>query len=125
MNKVQMEQCRRKLASGRRVAGTIRSLVNTWDLQLECGRVLHETLLVPVLIYSSETMLCKENEKPRIRAVLNACIRKLCGVMKGNGQRIDEDVLQWFGLVERMENDKIAKRIYVGECIGSHSVDRL
>ena len=35
------------------VAGAIRSLVNA---KLECGRVLHETLLVPVLIYDSETM---------------------------------------------------------------------
>ena len=31
----------------RRVAGTIRSPVNSNDLQLECGRVLHEILLIP------------------------------------------------------------------------------
>ena len=50
-------ECSMKVASGRRVAGAIRSLVNARDLQLECGRVLHETLLVPVLMYGSETML--------------------------------------------------------------------
>ena len=33
-------------------AGTIRSLVNV--------RVLHESLLIPVLICGSETMICKE-----------------------------------------------------------------
>ena len=38
----------RKVASGR-VEGAIRSLVNAGDLQLECARVLHETLLVLVL----------------------------------------------------------------------------
>ena len=42
---------------GRRVAGTIRSLVNARDLQLEHARVLHKTLFLPVLIYGSETML--------------------------------------------------------------------
>ena len=26
--------------------------------------------------------------------------------------------------MERMEGDKIAKRVYVGECAGSHSVGR-
>ena len=31
--------------------------------------VLHETLLVPLLTYGSETMLWKEKEKSRIRAV--------------------------------------------------------
>ena len=36
MNRVQMRQCRRKVAIGMRVAGAIRSLVNTRDLQLEC-----------------------------------------------------------------------------------------
>ena len=53
-------ECSRKVASGRRVAGTIRSLVNARDLQLECARVLHETLLVSVLTYWSETILWKE-----------------------------------------------------------------
>ena len=48
-------ECSRKVASVRRVAGAIRSLVNT--LQLECARVLHETLLVRVLIFGCETML--------------------------------------------------------------------
>ena len=44
-------ECSRKVASGKRVAGAIRSLVNGRDLQLECVRVLHETLLVTVLMY--------------------------------------------------------------------------
>ena len=37
------------VASGRRVAGAIRSLVNDRELQLECAILLHETLLVLVL----------------------------------------------------------------------------
>ena len=39
-------------------------------------------------------------------------------------ERVDEDVLRWFGHVERMEKDRIAKRVYVGECGGSRSVGR-
>ena len=46
-------ECRRKVASGR-VAGAIRFLVNARGLQLECPRVLHESLLVSVLPYGSE-----------------------------------------------------------------------
>ena len=33
--------------------------------------------------------------------------------------RINESVLRWFGYTEGMENDRIAKRVYVGECAGS------
>ena len=50
-------ECSRKVASGRRIAGTIRSLVNARYLQLECARVFHETLLVRVLTYASETII--------------------------------------------------------------------
>ena len=62
-------KCSRKVVSGRRVAGAIRSLVNDMDLQLEFARVLHETLLMPVLMYDSETMLWKGKEISRVRAV--------------------------------------------------------
>ena len=48
--------------------GAIRSLVNA-SLQLECAKVLYESLLVPVLTYSSKTMIRREKERSRIRAV--------------------------------------------------------
>ena len=43
---------------------------------------------------------------------------------KGVDERIDEGVFLWFGHVERIENDRIANRVYVGECADSHSVGR-
>ena len=48
-----------------------------------------------------------------IAKVPNAWIRELCGMTKGLDERIDEGVLWWFNHVERMENDRIAKRVYV------------
>ena len=50
-------ECSRKVRNGRRMAGAIRSLVNARYLQFMCASVLHETLLVPVLIYDNEIML--------------------------------------------------------------------
>ena len=96
---------------------------------------------VPVLMYGSETMLWKEKERSRIRAVqmqnlrglldirrmdkvLEARVTGLCRVENGLDERIDEDVLRWFGHVERMERDRIAKRVNVGECAGSRSVGK-
>ena len=43
---------------------------------------------------------------------------------EGVDEKIDVGVLRWFGHVERIENDRIAKRVYVGECAGSCSVGR-
>ena len=48
----------------------------------------------------------------------NAQMGEFCGVIKGVDERIDEDM-------ERMENDMISKRVYVGKCAGSWSVGRL
>ena len=99
--------------------GAIRSLVNGRSLQVECARVLYESLLVPVLTYGRETMIWREKERYRIRAVQmdnlrgrlgirrmdkvpNGQRRQLCGVTKGVDEKIDEGVLRWFGHVERM-----------------------
>ena len=43
---------------------------------------------------------------------------------EGSRRRIDEGVLKWFGHVERMENDRLAKRVCVGECAGSRSMGK-
>ena len=43
---------------------------------------------------------------------------------KGQDERIDEGMFQWLGHVERMERDRITKRVYIGECAGSYSVGR-
>ena len=75
----------RKVASGMRVAGAIRSLGNARDLQFECTRVLHETLLVPILMYGSKAMLWKEKERSRVRAVQMDNLRGLLGVGRMDG----------------------------------------
>ena len=56
--------------------------------------------------------------------VPNPRIREFCGVQKGLYERIDEGVLRWFGHVDRMKKERIAKRVYVGECAGSLSLGR-
>ena len=75
-------ECSRKEASGGRVAGAIRSLVNFRILQLECARILHESLLVLVLTNGSETVVWKEKERSRIRAVQMDKLRGLLGIRK-------------------------------------------
>ena len=72
-------ECSRKVASGRRVAGAIKSLVIDRSLQLECGRVFHESLLVPALTYGSETKIWREKERSRIWAVQVEIFRGLVG----------------------------------------------
>ena len=83
--------------SRRRVAGAIRSLVTARSLQLECARVFHDSLLVPVLTYGSEIMIWREKQMDNPRGLLgirrmdevpNARIRELCGVTKSGTKRL-------------------------------------
>ena len=46
--------------------------------------VLHESLVVPVLTYGSETMIWREKEISRIRAVQMDSLRGLLGISKMN-----------------------------------------
>ena len=48
----------------------------------------------------------------------------MCRVKKGVDAKIDEGIFRWFGHVDRIENDRKAKKIYVGECTRSRSVGR-
>ena len=47
--------------------------------------------------------------------VSNVRLRELYEVTKGVNERIDEGALRWFGHVERIENDRIGRRMYVRE----------
>ena len=75
-------ECSRKAVTGKRVSGAIRSLVNVRGLQLECARVLHETLLMAVLMYGSETMIWKEEDRCKIRMVQMDKIRSLLDIRR-------------------------------------------
>ena len=55
-------ECSRKVVSGKKDA-------NAKSMQLECVRILHESLLEPVHMYGSETMIWRKKEGSRIRGV--------------------------------------------------------
>ena len=54
----------------------------------------------------------------RIDKMRNEVIRELCGVEKGVKERISESILRWFGHMERMDENRLVKRMYKGECVG-------
>ena len=56
----------KKVVSGRRVACAIRSLVKAKSFQLECAKVLHESLLVLILTYGNETMIWRKKERSKM-----------------------------------------------------------
>ena len=134
-------ECNRKVVSGRKVSGAIKALVNEKGLSLDCARILHESMLSPVLLYGSESMVWDKSYRSKVQAVQmdnlrsvlgvrridkirNEFIRSTCGVQKGINERINESMLRWFGHVERMDDSRMVKRMYKSECIGKRPPGR-
>ena len=65
-------------------ASAIRYLVNARSFHLECSMVLHESFLVPILAYGSETMIWREKGRCRICAVQMDNLRSLLGIRRMN-----------------------------------------
>ena len=105
-------------------------------MQREYAKVLHEGLIVFVLLYINETIIWREKDKFRIRIMQMDNLRGFLGIRRmdrvpnvrirescGEDERIEKSIFRWFGHIERMENDRIAKRVYVGECVSSCLVE--
>ena len=84
-----------------------------------------------VLLCGSETMIYRKKERSRIGAVKIDNIKGLLGIWRINRvpnewirelclvKGVDGSVLYWYSHTERMEIDRIAKRLYVVEHVGS------
>src|SRR5678816_433561 len=75
-------ECSRKVVNGRKVAGAIKSLVNVKGLSLECARVSHEGMMLPVLLYSSETMVWNKKYRSKVQCVQMDNLRGVLGVRR-------------------------------------------
>ena len=82
MKRTDNAECSGKVMNGRKVAGAIKSLVDVKGLNLECARVLHEGMLLPVLMYSSETMVWNKRYRSKVQCVQMDNLRGVLGVKR-------------------------------------------
>ena len=111
--------------------------MNARSLQFDYAKGLHEASLVLVLLYDSETVVWREKEMPRIRAVqmdnlrvlldirrmyrvANARIREICGVMKGWVKGLMKVFSDGSTLLRELKMIVLLK-----DCVGSSLVGRL
>ena len=56
--------------------------------------------------------------------VRNEVIRRRCGLQRSLSEKEEEAALRWFGHVERMEGERLVKKIYRAEVEGNRGRDR-
>ena len=103
---------------------------------MEITRGMYEGIIVPTALYGSETWILENKMKNRMDVAEMSClgsmcrvtrrdrvkneeIRRRCWLQRSLSGRGEAAVLRWFGHVERMEGERLVKKIYRAEVEGN------
>ena len=117
------------------------SLWKNRGMSIEAKMCMWESIVVPTVLYGSESWVLSAEERQRLNVfdmrclrrvlgvsvmdrVRNVDIRRLCGSKVSLSDRADRNILKWFGHIERMEEVRLTKRIYISEVEGNRGRGR-
>ncbi len=108
-----------------KVCGGMKRMLKCRSLGMSTERRLYKGVVVPAVLYGAETWNMESAEKRILNVMEMKCLRSMCGVtrmdrvrnnevrrtgiVKGLAERAEQGVLQWFGHVERMEEQHLVK----------------
>ena len=119
---------RHRVNEGCKVLGALKGVMKNRELRMNVKKVLYEKVVVPTVKHGSESwgMTVTERQKlnvfemkclrsmtgaSRLDSVRNEVVRARTGVRRELAARVDMNVLRWFGHVERMDNERLLKKV--------------
>ncbi|WP_289480288.1 hypothetical protein, partial [Klebsiella pneumoniae] len=129
------EEVSHRIGVALRNAGALKSLWRRRNVSMEAKVGMIEGIVEPSLMYGNEVGVLNKSEHKKVEAVEMDCLRSICGVRRIDrirneevcrrcgkdasvGMKMDQSLLRWFGHVERMNEDRIPKRIYESDVVG-------
>ena len=126
----------RRVNAGNMVNGALYAFMNSQKVSQKARLAVHRGVLVPTLMYGSESWVWQKKHKSKINAVemralrsmcglklcdrvKNSVIREKCGVKEDVVTKIEKGMLRWFGHVERMDERRLTKEIYKARVNGN------
>ena len=117
-----------RVSEGCKVSGALKRLINNRGLELNVKNVLYEKVVVPTVMYGSESWGMKVTERQKLNVFEMKCLRSMTGVSRLDrvrnevvrartgvrrelATRVDKNVLRWLGHVERMDNERLLKKV--------------
>ena len=111
---------------GCKVLGVLKGVMKNRMLGMK--KVLYEKVIVPTVMYGSELWGMKVNVRQNLNVFEMKCLRSMVGVSRSDrirndvvrartdvrqelADRVDMNVLRWFGHVERMDNERLLKKV--------------
>ena len=130
-----------RLKEGNRALGGVREVWKRGGMSLEMKRRVYESIVIPKVMYGSETWnlnakerydlevfemkglrsMCGVSLRDRVR---NVRIREICGWERDLFSRYEQSVLKWYGHVMRRGEDSIVGRVNVGSVEGNRGRGR-
>ena len=122
------EDVTNRVKEGCKVLGALNSVIRNRSLGMNVKRALYEKVVVPTVLYGSELWGLKKTERNKLNVFEMKCLRSMCGVTrldrirneevrertgvrKELAVRVDGNVLRWFGHVERMDDERLLKKV--------------
>ena len=129
------EDVRARVNEGAKAGGAMKSVWKVRSVSMEVKRAMYESILVPTVLYGAECWTMKAEDRRRVNVLEMSCLRSMCGVTRWDrvrneeirrsvgveaslSDRVDRCVLRWFGHVERMDETRMVKKVYVSSVDG-------
>lgn len=131
----------RRVNAGRKIVGSMAGLAKSEALSNKAKLAVYNSVLLPTLLYGSESWVCQAKHKSKLNAVGMSFLRNMCGktrmdrventwVMNECGvkekitDKYERSTLRWFGHVVRMGEERIAKQVFKGRVEGKRDRGR-
>ena len=123
------EEVNHRITEAKKAWGALKDIWEKRHISREAKVGMYELIIESSLLYGCEVWTLKVRERKRLEAVEMNCLRNICGLRRIDrvpnveirrrcgknvsvSQRIDQGVLRWFGHVERMGDERMAKGVY-------------
>lgn len=125
-----------RINEGKKVLGAVNRVFKSRNVGLNVKRCVYERVIVPTVLYGAETWGLRESERRKLNVFEMKCLRSMIGVTRYDrlrnvmvrertgmnvelAGRSDERVLRWFGHMERMDDERLVKKVMNSRMNGS------
>ena len=130
-----------RVNEGCKVLGALKGVMKNRGLGMNVKKVLYEKVVMPTVMYDSESWGMTVTERQKLNMFEMKCLRIMTGVSwldrvrnevarartgvrRELAARVDTYVLRWFGHVERMDNERLLKKVMNAKVDGRSARDR-
>ena len=109
-------------------------MLSNRGLGIKAKKCLYEGVIIPTALYGAEAQGMRSAERMKVNVLEMKCLRSLVGVSRldrvrneearrtgterESASKADQRVLKWFGHVEKMDEDRMARRVLMAEVNG-------